>query len=374
MSGKQFKSKKFAPRICGLLLLAILLAIPFSCSEIMQRTIVRTYEARLALNTKTALSSEGNVSWIAGDQITYYSQDDGPLRAYTVGEDAVSATMPLILAADDTYLTAVYGTSSITNYKRDALTLENAIKAVQPGTFVDGHVAVARTTQVEEPSLLFYNIVSFITFSTSLTDVDHVVFASNDETALHANGTVTIQYVDGVPTANLGTNRGNSIRVDLNGAGLYYIATLPGMLQNGFTLSCYDADDKLIGTATGSNALSIQRASIARLGLIDDHLVDINGIKLIGYGPDSNWDGTLTSGAGFINSTYGNDYNWDTNMNSGANINKGGYNGDSNWDSNGNGNGNVGKDGYGGDSNWDTNNNSGGNLGINGYGNDLNWN
>ncbi len=362
------------------LVLAILLLCQSGC-DVFNRPdsdavseIVRTYQAKHTLATKTTLSVEGDVSWLAGDQIVYYCQDGGQLRTYTLTEDVVSATMPLTLASNATYLTAVYGASAISDYSRDALTLSGVVKAEQLGTFVDGHVAVARTTQVTSSTLLFYNLVSFITFSTNRPDVAYIVFSSNDETSLQSNGTVTVQYEEDVPFVSLGQNQGSSIKVNLDGAGLYFIATLPTTLQNGFTLSCYDADDELIGTATGSNALSIQRASIARLGQIDDHLVDINGIKLVGYGPDSNWDGTLTSGAGFINSTYGNDYNWDTNMTSGANINKGGYNGDSNWDSNGNGNGNVGKDGYGGDSNWDTNNNSGGNLGINGYGNDINWN
>ena len=296
------------------------------------------------------------------------------MLSFTVAQDAVSAEMTLSLASDATYLTAIYGTSSITGYSKDALTLANVVKAEQAGSFSDGHVAVARTMQVNATSLQFYNLVSFVTFATDRTDIAYVVFASNDETPLHTNGTVNVEYSDNIPTASFGADQGNSIKVNLNGAGLYYIATLPNSLQNGFTLSCYDANDKLIGTATGNNALSIKRTTIARLGIIDSRLVDPNGINLSGYGPDSNWDGTQYSGADIINSKYGEDYNWDTNGNSNANLNKEGYNRDSNWDSSSNSNANVGKGGYNGDSNWDSNTNTGGNLGINGYGNDNNWN
>jgi hypothetical protein len=337
-------------------------------------TIVRTYLAVFSPVTKTAVSSEGDVSWSAGDQVWYYSQDGGQVLSYTVAQDAVSADLTLTLAAQATYLTAIYGTSGITGYSKDAITLANVVKAEQAGSFIDGHVAVARTTQVNATSLDFYNLVSFVTFSTNRTDIAYVVFSSNDDTPLHANGAVSVQYSEGIPTASFGSNPENSIKVNLNGAGLYFIATLPSTLQNGFTLSCYNANDKLIGTATGNNVLSIKRTTIARLGIIDSRLVDPNGINLSGYGPDTNWDGTQNSGANIINSKYGEDYNWDTNGDSNANLNKDGYNKDSNWDSNSNSNANVGKGGYNGDSNWDSNTNTGGNLSINGYGNDSNWN
>ena len=379
MAGNTNIPFKWRFRIGNSLLLALILLVQFGCSEMIRRsdsedgTIIRTYKAQFYLPTKTALSSEGDVSWLQGDQILYYCQDGGQLRTSTIAEDAVSATSSLTVDANAPYLTAIYGSSTVTNYASDGLTLSGVVTAEQPGTFIDGHVAVAKTLEIDSPSLLFYNLVSFITFSTNREDVAYVIFASNDDTALQANGSVDIHYDNNVPIASFNQDQGNSIKIQLSGAGLYYIATLPCTLQNGFTLSCYDANDNLIGTATGNNVLSVQRASIARLGLIDSHLVDINGIKLIGYDPDTNWDGTQNSNAGITHGMYGEDYNWDTNGNSGANINKGSYNGDSNWDSNGNSNANVGKDGYGNDSNWDTNNNSGGNLGINGYGNDTNW-
>lgn len=339
-----------------------------------ENTIIRTYVCSFSPATKTTLSSEGSVSWSAGDQVTYYSKDCGQLHTFTVEQDAVSATMTLSLAANATYLTAISGISSVSDYTKDALTVSNVVKAEQDGLFASGHTAIARTTQVNVPTLTFYNIVSFVTFATSRTDIAYVIFSSNDETALHANGTINVHYKDGFPTASFGSNPGNCIKISLNGAGLYYIATLPNTLQNGFSISCYDANDNLIGTATGINALTIKRSTIARLGIIDNRLVAPNGIKIDGYGPDINWDGIQNSGADLFNNKYGEDYNWDTTGNSNGNLNKSGYKGDTNWDSNSNGNANVGKSGYNGDSNWDSNTNAGGNVGVNGYGNDTNWN
>ena len=381
MFGKKHKVPRSILRLCVWLLPALMPTAFFGCSELFQKqdsevsdTIVRTYVGTLAPATKTALSSEGSVSWVAGDQIWYFSQDGGQLRSFSVASDAVSASMTLTLSVGATYLVAVYGTSAISDYTKDALTLSDTAPAEQTGVFGDNHIAVARTTQLNASSLLFNNVISFISFSTNRTDVDYVIFSSNDETPLQANGVVNIQFTEGLPSATFGPDRGNSIRVDLNGAGLYYIATLPAEIQNGFTISCYDSGDNLIGTATGQNPLSLNRSSIIRLGLIDNHLVDINGIKLNGYDPDTNWDGTHTSGASMNYGLYGEDYNWDSDPSSGGDLNRNGYNGDGNWDSNTNGNASVGKGGYGNDSSWDSNTGTSGNLGINGYGNDTNWN
>ena len=376
MSGKPIALLRiFAYSLAAL----IILFAAGGCSDMLHRpdaseTIVRTYEGVLSMMTKTALSSEGDVSWCMGDKITYYCKDGGQLGEFSIPADAVSARMSLILATDATYLISIYGASAVTDYSMNSLSLSDVVKAEQSGTFADGHVAIARTTTVDSPVLYFCNLVSFITFSTIREDVDHIILSSNDDTPLHANGIVSVNYSNDKPSVSFGPSKGSSIMVNLNGPGLYYIATLPNTLQNGFSLSCYDANDNLIATAIGNNPLVLNRTSIVRLGLIDNHFVGKNDIILNNYAPDINWDGNQNANAAILNQKYGEDYNWDSISNSGANIHKNGYNGDTNWDTTRNGNAGVGNNGYGEDSNWDKNGNAGANLGKNGYGNDKNWN
>lgn len=187
------------------------------------------------------------------------------------------------------------------------------------------------------------------------------------------NGTVTVQYDEGIPFASFGANCSSSIKVNIHGPGKFYIATLPTTVQGGFTLSCYDASGKLIGTAVGHNPLILKRSGIIQLGIIDGRLVDENGIKLIDYDDDTNWDGNGNSSGDIGHGGYGDDSNWDSNSGSDGNFGLGGFGDDYNWDSNTGSGGNVNKDSYGDDSNWDPSHSSGGNIGLGGYEGDSNW-
>ncbi len=322
--------------------------------------MVRTYEASVSGLTKTSLGENNAVSWSAGDYVWYYSANGGLLRMHTVEEAGATASMPLTLNADANFLVAVCGTSSITNYTKDALSLDNVVKATQDGTFSGNHLSIARTEDVSNLSLSFKNVVSFVSFSTQRTDISYIVFKSTDETAIHGNGKLDVSFEEGLPVAQYGSSKGSSIRVNLAGPGTYYIATLPGTLAGGFTISCYDSTDKLIGTATGKNALNIKRSYIVRLGKIDVRLVDENGVNLSGYDDDDNWDTSADSDGNIDQNGYGNDYNWDSDSDSDADLDKGGYNGDDNWDSDSSSGGNLDKGDYGDDDNWDSSSGSGG--------------
>ncbi len=319
-------------------IIAILLASSFVAGCVKSGVdggdgVIRTYKAYLSPETRTAIDAEGNVSWTYGDYVWYYSTDGGLLRMYTVEEDASRIIMPLTIANDASYVVAVYGSTGISNYSREALSLANVVKPEQDGTFRQGHTAVSRITEVESETLPFLNIIGLISFSTERTDIDHVVFTSADDTPLHGNGDVNVSFVGDEPVGSFGSGTGNSITVNLSGAGHYFITTLPCNMASGFTLACYGADDRLIGTATGMNPLNLKRAHIMRLGNIDVRLVDESGIHLIDYGDDGNWDNDF-NGSGNINiGGYYGDQNWDSGFNSSGNVNIGGYPGDENWDS-----------------------------------------
>ena len=384
-------------RLAGLCL-AVLMGGLFGCTDQgvpQPEFLVKTYQAYISNSVRTSMADNGDVSWTEGDKIWYYSQDGGELRSYVTEEGGAKIDIPLTLASDASYVTAVYGTSAISGHSAESVKLGNVVKPVQEGTFLDGHVAVARLTDVNASTLHFYNLVSYIVFSTRKTFIDHIVFSAADDTSLHSNGIADVHYEDGVPIASLGGDGGNSVRINLNGAGTYCIAVLPIELGQGFVISCYDSQDVLVATATGQNPLSVQRGSIVKLGMIDSHLVDKDGMSLSGYGDDDTWDYTGDSGGNigwghygddgnwnpqngsngnFGPGSYGGDYNWDPSNGSSAGIGFGGYGDDVNWGSSGNSQGTMGFGWYSVDYNWDSSSNGSANIDKGGYGDDENWN
>ena len=358
-------------------------------------TQIKTYQAYISNSVRTSMADNGDVSWTQGDVIWYFSQNGGTLRSHIVEENAVKIDLSLTLAADASFVTAIYGTSVISDYSAESIRLGNVVKPIQEGTFIDGHVAVARLTNIDEQRLRFHNLVSYIVFSTRKTFIDHIVFSATDDTPLHSNGNVDVHYEEGAPIASLCENGENSIRINISGSGTFCIAVLPVVLNGGFILSCYDSQDKLVGTATGQNTLSVQRGSIVRLGMIDSHLYDENGINLSGYGDDDTWDYSGDSDGSINWGQYGDDGYWDPSIFSNVGIGLGGYGNDVYWGHSGNSQGSMGlgwyridynwdsaavgsasidRGEYGNDSDWNTNQNANGGIGHQGYGEDANWN
>ena len=354
MTGKKQNRKRLASSVLSLLTLLLIGSVIWSCDyqEKGLGTIVRTFVARLSSITKTSLSAEASVSWDKYDQIKYYSADGGKIIKHTIEEAGNEALMPLTVDSDASYVVAVYGASSISHHTKDALRLYGAVNSTQDGTFTGGHIAIARSEDLDNPSLPFNNVVSFISFSTKRHDISYVILTSADETPIHGNGSVEIVFNEDTPAASFGSDTGAAIKVNLLGEGTYYITTLPVKLNGGFSISCYDSSDKLIGRATGKNPLILNRSCIIRLGNIDGRLVDENGVILDGYDDDIPWDPSEETDGDIDYGGYGDDYTWDSDSDSSGDVGKDGYGSDNNWDSEGRSSGDVSKQGFGEDKNW----------------------
>lgn len=354
MTGKKQNSKRLASSVLSLLTLLLIGSVIWSCDyqEKGLGTIVRTFVARLSSITKTSMSAEASVSWDKYDQIKYYSADGGKILKHTIEEAGNEALMPLTVGSDASYVVAVYGASSISHHTKDALRLYGAVNSTQDGTFTGGHIAIARSEDLDNSSLPFNNVVSFISFSTKRSDISYVILTSADETPIHGNGSVEVAFDEGVPTASFSSDTGAAIRVNLSGEGTYYITTLPIKLNDGFSISCYDSSDKLIGRAIGKNPLILNRSCIIRLGNIDGRLVDENGVRLDGYDDDIPWDPSEGTDGDIDYGGYGDDYTWDSDSDSSGDVGKDGYGSDNNWDPEGRSSGDVSKQGFGEDKNW----------------------
>lgn len=339
-------------KIAGISVCAFMLATMASCEKKSVGFSFRTYSAYLNEASKTSISPDRKVSWSEGDWIWYYSKDGGILRMFTVEEDCTKAQMTLSVASDANYLIAVHGASSISNYSGNSLTLNGVVKPVQDGSFKDGHVAIAKLTDVNSPSIHFSNLVSFISFALLRNDVTRLVFTAVDGTPLHGNGVINVSFDGDKATPSLQADGSNSIEVAVSGSGQYYIAILPTILKNGFKISCYDNKGTLLAVAEGTRSLSVSPGTIFSLGLLDSHLIDKTGIQIDPYDPDTDHDDRGSS-TGTVNMDgYASDYNWDSSGSTDGSVNIGDYPGDSQWDNNSDSNGTVGRNDYNEDANW----------------------
>lgn len=357
MIGSKQTCKRWASSVLLLIILFLIGAVVGSCGldDSQQKdsdTIVRIFTASFSSMTKTYISADASVSWDKYDQVKYYSADGGKILNYTVEEAGSEAQMSFTVGKDASYVVAVYGGLSISHHTKDALRLYGAVNSTQDGTFPGGHIAIARSESLDSPSLSFYNVVSFISFSTKRQDVSYVILTSIDQTPIHGNGSVALSFDNGVPVADFGSDSGASIRVNLSGEGTYYITTLPVKLNDGFSISCYDSSGKLIGRAIGKNPLIVNRSRIIRLGNIDGRLVDENGVRIDGYDDEIPWDPSEDTGGDIDYGGYGDDEVWDSGADSDGNVSHREYDEDYDWDSDSNNSDNVSKLGFGEDNNW----------------------
>ena len=243
-----------------------------SCDRghISDGTFIKHFNASIDFSTKTFRDQEGKTMWSTGDKIVYYSSDNGPLGTHVVEEDGRYTDISASLRIEDTYFIAVYGAQSVETYTGSSLKLKDAVKSAQSGTFAKAHVSIGRTATIEDQNLVFSNITSLIKFSLTRNDIDYLVFSSNDNTPIHGNGEVVIEFSGSNKiTASYGNNVGNSITVKNLKKGTFYISTLPTTLKKGFNINYYNSDGKLIGETKTSSSLSIPQNTIVSLGALD---------------------------------------------------------------------------------------------------------
>ncbi|MCQ2139864.1 MAG: hypothetical protein MJZ09_05775 [Bacteroidales bacterium] len=234
--------------------------------------VTRTYEAGLNEVTKTTIDATGKVTWEQGDLIRYYSQKNGEVKTYTIDAPSAKAELALDVASTANFLIGVYGGTALTDNLGSSVNIQGAIPTEQTGVFGDHHVAITKTYDVTQQSLTFHNIVSYLKFTLTRSDVAKVVFKANDATQLHGNGSVTVSLPDETPSAAFGSEGGSSITVLNGGAGTFYIATLPCTLAEGFQADCYDAAGTYLGSASTSKSVEVRANKVLNLGIIDTRI------------------------------------------------------------------------------------------------------
>lgn len=259
-------------------LLFILSVLIISCKgegidKPVSDTVSRTYSAVIAEQTKTVYTEEKTVLWSEGDRIQYYSKKNGSIGSVTVPETGKTATLTVSIGTSDTFLVAAYGGSSITDNTGKGFTMDGAVEAVQSGLFSDAHVSVVKTYDMAgDSSLEFRNVTSLIKFTLERDDVSYVVFSSLGGEKINGDGTLVFTFNEEAPSVSFGNGGGPYIRINTDGAGTFYLSTLPVTLQSGFSITCYGSDDSVLGSVEYSSPFTIGTNEIVNLGVLDNRV------------------------------------------------------------------------------------------------------
>lgn len=244
----------------------------------------------------------GKVSWAVGDQVKFVyeiHEGEGPktpgyqesdaLTADDIVDGAATFTADLPVGiktkvgTGEAHLYAVYPASVAVDYS-DGSTFKMTVPDVQDGTFANASIAVSKLdrTAVDAP-LEFKNFCGLFRVTTTDANVRKLIVTSKTDIAGLVNVTFTGPAVKKILDGK------KEITVNVNGAGTYYIASLPGNLD-GVNVYAYDENDALIGDASTSNTISLARAQMRSMGTIGSSSYYFVKVEAAGNKDGSSWD------------------------------------------------------------------------------------
>ena len=267
-------------------------------------------------STRTAIDGEGNVTWTVGDQVAFYWQVDKALHegesdypyiseALTEGGEPVKFTIANpsqtfvdafinnIKTDNGRNLYAIYpSTVTSSYYTATGLTgLDVNIPVEQDGTFEKASISMAKWATATPTSLQFYNLCALLKLTVG-DDVKKIVVKSDSDIA----GQMYITFKDGdvnvdYPVIYKTGETSKEITVNVNGAGSYYVAVRPTVIENLY-VECRGENDVLIAGQTAGRALDAKRATIYSLPTISTPS-DKLFVKVDGTGDGSSWDNAM---------------------------------------------------------------------------------
>lgn len=274
-------------------------------------------EGQTSPSTKTAVNSDGSVSWSEGNQISVFDNSataKSHNNCFTfAGDSKFSGQVP----EDATEFYALYP------YSTDASFTDGTISTTLPadqiaaaGTFADNVAVMAG--KVDGSAIKFKNICSHIQFTIAddITDVKSITLMGNGSEALC--GTFSVTFTDGEPSVTV-SNPETYVRLyNADGSalapGAYYFTILPVEFSKGFTVILTKTNGsqkaKSINSAVSSLGVRNKILPLATLSAdqYEDHLnyfVRYNegfDITVGGY----TFSKTTKSGGVLVNDTKGN--------------------------------------------------------------------
>ena len=288
----------FGSSVGGAFVLAFLAMSLHGCAEKIDlaepagpTTGTRTYTVGFD-GTRTTVAEGGAVSWEAGDVIKYYSKANGTVGTFTVSEPGPRAKVDFDVEDNASFLIAIYGGNDVfQNTSGKVFRLDHAISSKQSGKFREAHVAVAKTYDISENTLMFTNITSIVKFSFERTDVAYVTFKPNDATIINSGdyGEIEVTFSGTAPSASYDQTYPYETKVTVGGAGDFYMSALPCTLTDGFTIKWFDAKDNFLGKIRTDKSVELKRNTILNLGVLGETYIPEAPIT---YEPDLSSKGT----------------------------------------------------------------------------------
>lgn len=259
-------------------------------------------------DSKTTLNEEdGSVVWAIGDQIKFdYELEkvagEAVLSSVLAEEDIAqgaatfTAALPEAFAmstkeyeGESRHMYVTYPASTETDYSSASEFLVT-VPAEQDGTFANASIALAKWDP-ENPTapLQFCNLCGLLQIKIADDAARKIVLTSSTDIA----GKMSVGFGTGVPAVKTSKNAVpvKEVTVNVDGAGTYYVAVLPGELEDVY-VAIYDEADALIGDRTANNAIPVARKQIRKLGTIGTGFSDRYYVKTTaaGSGDGSSWD------------------------------------------------------------------------------------
>lgn len=225
--------------------------------------VTRTYALNFDVPTKTALGTNNrSVSWVADDQIYYYTDQTQSTAAAVRMENGIGYLDLTLSGPDDIFLNAFYSgqsntpSSSIPIRKTPApeqlsfVVSDVAPEEQQFRSFAEAHACAAHLANLKRTSITFRSLVSIFKFTLDDSSVKKVVFSSPDPNQIINGGYYGMVQVDfnsdgtlaSVGEYNAYGDYPNSIIVHTDSEGEYYFSIIPSYFPTGFLLKCYDSD------------------------------------------------------------------------------------------------------------------------------------
>ena len=190
-------------------------------------------------------------------------------------------------AKNSRHVYATYPSSIVTDYS-NASDFFVTVPAEQDGTFANASIALAKWEK-ETPAapLQFMNLCGLLQVNITDEKARRIVISSS--TAIV--GKVSVTFTPGVPTVKASDKAelSNEVTVNITEPGTYYVAVLPGEMQDVY-VEIYDGAGTLIGDRVAENTIPVARRQVRRLGTIETGFSDRFYVKADGTGDGSSWD------------------------------------------------------------------------------------
>lgn len=221
-----------------------------------------------AVPSKTELVAGNKVNWLSGDAITIF--DGNANERYETSDSGASATFEADLSEGTPYYALYpYSDDAVISAAGNITTTLPAVQKAKAGSFAEGlNISVAKT---ETSTLEFKNVLSYLKFQVPAENIKRVTIKGSDNEDLAGKFVIKINDA-GVPIINeikaganfvtlLPPEGSSTFATGVN----YYIALLPGTLENGFWL-LFTYSDNTIGVSSTANSAPFTRKKILNIG------------------------------------------------------------------------------------------------------------